>query len=540
MTNVCGLDQLEFINRFVSQLPSDPEPDNLCRQVSGALYSHVRPTPVAAPRLVALAEDVATLIGLDTHGCDESRLANVLSGNELLTGMQPYASGYGGHQFGHWAGQLGDGRAINLGEVTGREGRGLTLQLKGAGPTPYSRRADGRAVLRSSVREFLCSEAMFHLGVPTTRALSLVTTGETVVRDMFYDGHPQREPGAIVCRVSPSFIRFGHFELLASRGENDLLETLLGFVIRTDWPDLGEVLDRAAPTQRKQIYLQWFERVCELTQQMVLHWQRVGFVHGVMNTDNMSVLGLTIDYGPYGWIDDYDPDWTPNTTDFEHRRYRFGQQAVIARWNLYQLANAIYPIIQDAEALQSILAVLPAAWDRMAEEMMLAKLGLPTDFAPGNVLLSGLEELLLCQPTDMTLFFRLLGKFDPTDPVNSLSGLMTDAFYDGALRVENAQHYQHWENQYRKLLTASAVPQQDRIRQMERVNPWFVPRNYIVQQVIEDLENGHRDELDRVMQLMRTPYATPTGQTGEISRYGGRRPESAKNKPGCSTLSCSS
>jgi len=538
MRHECGLDQIEFINRFTRELPGDPESQNFCRQVTGALYSHVSPTPVAAPRILALAEDVAALIGLDARGCDEARLAAVLSGNELLSGMQPYASAYGGHQFGHWAGQLGDGRAINLGEVAGRDGSGLTLQLKGAGPTPYSRRADGRAVLRSSVREFLCSEAMFHLGVPTTRALSLVTSGENVVRDMFYDGHPQAEPGAIVCRVSPSFVRFGHFELLASRNETDLLETLMGYVIRTDWPDLGDALDSTSEqSSRKQIYLQWFEKVCGLTQQMVLDWMRVGFVHGVMNTDNMSVLGLTIDYGPYGWIDDYDPDWTPNTTDFEHRRYRFGQQAVIARWNLYQLANAIYPIVQDAEALQSILGALPEAWQSMSEHMMLTKLGLPKEISSGSLLLSELDGLLRCQPTDMTLFFRLLGKFNPLDPVHNLSELLRDAYYDGGLRTENIARYQRWENLYRELLLASGVPQPDRVRQMDLVNPWFVPRNYIVQQVIEDLENGNRDQLETVMRLMRTPYSDPTE---EMARYGARRPESARNKPGCSTLSCSS
>ncbi|MBG3852707.1 YdiU family protein, partial [Xanthomonas hortorum pv. carotae] len=231
-------------------------------------------------------------------------------------GMQPWAVNYGGHQFGHWAGQLGDGRAISLGEAIGVDGGRYELQLKGAGPTPYSRGADGRAVLRSSIREFLCSEAMHHLGVPTTRALSLVTTGDAVVRDMFYDGRPQREPGAIVCRVAPSFIRFGNFELPSARGDSALLRQWADFTIARDFPELKGA--------GENLYAAWFAQVCERTAVMVAHWMRVGFVHGVMNTDNMSILGLTIDYGPYGWVDDYDPDWTPNTTDAQGRRYRFG------------------------------------------------------------------------------------------------------------------------------------------------------------------------------------------------------------------------
>ena len=239
----------------------------------------------------------------------------------------------GGHQFGHWAGQLGDGRAISLGEAVLADGQRRELQLKGAGPTPYSRSADGRAVLRSSIREFLCSEAMHHLGIPTTRALSLVGTGEGVVRDMFYDGHPEVEPGAIVCRVAPSFLRFGHFELPSQRGDTSLLQALADFCIARDFPHLR---GRGEP-----LYADWFAEVCERTARLVAGWMRVGFVHGVLNTDNMSILGLAIDYGPYGWIDAYDPDWTPNTTDATGRRYRFGWQPRVANWNLGQLARAL-------------------------------------------------------------------------------------------------------------------------------------------------------------------------------------------------------
>ena len=243
---------LSFDNAFVRDMPGDPEPGPAIRQVHGALYSNVTPTPVAAPRLVALTGELAERVGLDP---DDPDLAQVLSGNRLLPGMQPYAANYGGHQFGTWAGQLGDGRAITLGEVVGEDGGRHELQLKGAGPTPYSRGADGRAVLRSSIREFLCSEAMHHLGVPTTRALSLVTTGDMVVRDMFYDGHPRDEPGAIVCRVAPSFLRFGNFELPASRGDIGLLERLVDFCIARDFPALAGIEDL---TERRA---SWFDEI---------------------------------------------------------------------------------------------------------------------------------------------------------------------------------------------------------------------------------------------------------------------------------------
>src|SRR5690554_4475028 len=242
------MENLEFDNAFLRELPGDPEEGSRLRQVHDAAWSRIAPTPVRAPRLVAHSPEMAKTLGFSEADIASAEFASVFAGNALMPGMDPFATNYGGHQFGHWAGQLGDGRAITLGECVTATGGRRELQLKGAGPTPYSRTADGRAVLRSSVREFLCSEAMHHLGVPTTRALSLVATGEAVVRDMFYDGHPEAEPGAIVCRVAPSFLRFGHFELPYSRGDFELLRRLADFCIRRDFPHLlgeraGEPLD---------------------------------------------------------------------------------------------------------------------------------------------------------------------------------------------------------------------------------------------------------------------------------------------------------
>ena len=333
--------------------------------------------------------------------CQTQDFADVFVGNRMLPDMDPHATCYGGHQFGNWAGQLGDGRAINLGEVVNEQGERWVLQLKGDGPTPYSRTADGLAVLRSSVREFLCSEAMHLLGVPTTRALSLVTTGESVVSDMFYDGHPKAEPGAVVCRVAPSFTRFGSFQLFAARREQDVLQQLVDYTIRTDFPHLG--------TPSEETYLRWYEEIVQRTASLVAHWMRVGFVHGVMNTDNMSILGLTIDYGPYGWLENYDPGWTPNTTDASVRRYRYDYQSPIAHWNLAQLGQALLPLIKDVDSMQHILDSYHTEYERQWHGMLTQKLGLTQYDA---TLADELQAILPLVETDMTLFYRALANVD--------------------------------------------------------------------------------------------------------------------------------
>src|SRR5437764_3645638 len=319
-----------FENTFVRELPGDPVLINMPRQVANACYTRVAPTPVAAPRLLAWSDALGEFLGLSRPSAPA---VAALAGNRVLAGMEPYAARYGGHQFGHWAGQLGDGRAITLAELIAADGSRQELQLKGAGKTPYSRTADGRAVLRSSLREFLCSEAMHWLGVPTTRGLSLVGTGEAVIRDMFYDGNPEPEPGAIVCRVAPSFLRFGNFQILAANNEPDGLRRLADYVVRNYYSAEEN----------------WFHELCRRTGALMADWMRLGFVHGVMNTDNMSILGLTIDYGPYGWLEGYDPAWTPNTTDAQGRRYCYGNQPHIAHWNLARLAEALLPIVPREE-----------------------------------------------------------------------------------------------------------------------------------------------------------------------------------------------
>ena len=297
------LGDLTFDNPFTNELRGDEEITNTRRQVHNAYYSRVLPTPTAAPETLVVSEEVSLLLGITSDVADSTEFTEIFSGNAVTADMDPHAMCYGGHQFGNWAGQLGDGRAINLGQVKGIDSNSYMLQLKGAGPTPYSRSGDGRAVLRSSIREYLCSEAMHHLHVPTTRALSLCSTGDNVVRDMFYDGNLAEEIGAVVCRVADSFIRFGNFEIFSAREDIDGLRTLLDFTIKHHFPEIND--------NSPEKYIDFFKEVISSTAVLMAHWQRVGFVHGVMNTDNMSIHGLTIDYGPYGWIDDFDPDWTP-------------------------------------------------------------------------------------------------------------------------------------------------------------------------------------------------------------------------------------
>jgi len=529
-------DTPSFESRFTERLPADPESANQRRQVSGACYSRVRPTRVAAPRLLAHSREVAELLGLSDTFCASREFTEVMAGNRLLDGMDPYAMCYGGHQFGHWAGQLGDGRAINLGEIVNKQGQRWSLQLKGAGPTPYSRAADGLAVLRSSIREFLCSEAMHHLGVPTTRALSLVSTGEQVLRDMFYDGNSRYEPGAIVCRVAPSFTRFGNFEILAARGEHGLLKQLADYTIETDFPHLG------APSPAS--YVAWFDEICRRTADMIVHWMRVGFVHGVMNTDNMSILGLTIDYGPYGWLDNFDPDWTPNTTDAQGRRYRFAHQPDIALWNLVQLGNAIYPLVGDVQPLQQALQSYSSQFDKGWRTMMATKLGLG-DFDPDRdtPLVDDLQQVLTGTETDMTIFYRKLADVD----VNGIAGaslsdaemiapLMAAYYAAEQLPEDCVAQTTNWLRQYAQRIRSEGTPDEVRKARMNSVNPKYVLRNYLAQQAIDKAEHGDTSMLHELLDLVRHPY----DEQPERDQYAARRPDWARQRAGCSMLSCSS
>jgi serine/tyrosine/threonine adenylyltransferase len=519
---------LNLNNLFTKELPADSLSTNSPRQVHHACFSFVSPKTPSNPSIIHVGIEVANQIGLQQEELNGKDFLVVFSGSKIYPNTQPFAMCYAGHQFGNWAGQLGDGRAINLMEVT-HEGKNFTLQLKGAGPTPYSRTADGLAVLRSSIREYLCAEAMHHLGVPTTRSLSLVLTGDEVVRDVMYDGNPAYEKGAIVCRVAPSFIRFGNFEIFAARQDHENLKLLADFTIRHYFPSINET--------RKEKYVRFFEEVTKSTLEMILHWQRVGFVHGVMNTDNMSIHGITIDYGPYGWLEDYDPTWTPNTTDRQHRRYRFENQPQIGLWNLYQLANALYPLLGEAKHLETILDGYTKQYDVKHLQMMRSKLGLAIETPEDSNLIQELIDVLQEIETDMTIFFRNLSLVLKNDTPETALKKIEFAFYNPEHCQENITLTWHnWFTKYIDRFQLETRTDQEKSTAMNQVNPKYVLRNYMSQQCIDAAEKGDYSILIELYELLQKPYQ----EQPEYEKWFAKRPDWARNKVGCSMLSCSS
>jgi len=532
---------LSLSNIFVDNLPADPIQATYPRQVQSACYSAAEPKKTQKPSLIAVSYDALDDLGLSReYGQDEGFL-QVFSGNATYDGMTPYACCYGGHQFGNWAGQLGDGRAINLGEQTSADGKRWALQLKGAGPTPYSRSADGLAVLRSSVREFLCSEAMFYLGVPTTRALSLMLTGDLVERDMFYDGNREMEPGAVVCRTASNFIRFGSFELPASRGDLSTLKQLVDYTIVHEFPHLKAIWD----TNPVDAYVAMFAEVADATCDMIVHWMRVGFVHGVMNTDNMSIMGLTIDYGPYGWLDNFDPNWTPNTTDAQHQRYRYANQPAIAQWNLLQLGNALYPLVKDAEVLEKIIREFSSHYETRWQKMMASKLGLSA--AKGNAdFYNRLEHLMFQSEVDMTLFYRQLAdiknRFDGLEGLNveeekaSFAVWLQSVSYANELTSDVKESFYTWCMDFKERSLHDTLSIEEQIALMNTVNPVMVLRNYLAQEAIDLAGNGDYSKVHELLNAIKNPYTTENMPQDFMKK----RPNWAMQKAGCSALSCSS
>ncbi|MBF7091328.1 YdiU family protein [Flavobacterium sp. ALJ2] len=521
--------KLNIHNRFTAELPEDPLNTNETRQVLNTCFSYVNPRIPSDPKLIHASEAVAELIGLSPKDIQSESFLNVFSGKEILPTSHPYAMCYAGHQFGNWAGQLGDGRAINLTEVEHND-QFYTLQLKGAGKTPYSRTADGLAVLRSSIREHLCSEAMFYLGVPTTRSLALMLSGDEVLRDKLYDGNSAYEKGAIVCRVAPSFIRFGSFEMLTARNELKNLKSLTDYTIKYYYPEIKEEDD-------KKNYIQFFKAVADKTRNMILDWQRVGFVHGVMNTDNMSIHGLTIDFGPYGWLEDYDPNWTPNTTDNQHKRYRFGNQANVAKWNLFQLANALYPLINEAEGLESILESFSDLYEVEYREMILNKLGISAPKEADNKIILDLETNLQLSETDMTIFFRNLNKIKKEESTEQAFAHIQEAFYKPA-EIKDAvlNTWLEWFSVYLMRLNTEKISNDERAAKQNKVNPKYVLRNYMAQLSIDAADEGNYSLVDELYQLLKKPY----DEQPEYEKWFAKRPDWARDKVGCSMLSCSS
>lgn len=525
--------KFQLNNTFTDELPADALTSNDRRQVTEACYSFVHPTKTKAPKLIHFSDAMARVLGISKEEAESEEFLNIFTGNEIIPNSKPYAMCYGGYQFGHWAGQLGDGRAINLGEIEHNNKRWV-LQLKGAGATPYSRTADGLAVLRSSIREYLCSEAMYYLGVPTTRALSLALSGDEVMRDVLYNGNPAYEKGAIVCRVAPSFLRFGSYEIFASRGDVKNLKVLVDYTIKHFYPEVEQ--------GTKEGYVEFLRAVSHKTLDMIINWQRVGFVHGVMNTDNMSILGLTIDYGPYGWLEGYDKKWTPNTTDAEHKRYRYGQQSNIALWNLLKLANALYPLIEDAEPLEAVLNEYKTLYAAKYIGMMKAKLGLFKDDENDNQLIKLLEDNLKLTETDMTIFFRNLSNL-PKDMVlpekegSEFLDVVKDSFYKPEeLKSETLWFWKDWFALYLNRLQKEFLTDVERKEQMDKVNPKYVLRNYMAQLAIDASDKGDYSVVNELYEILKKPYNEQLGS----EKWFVKRPEWARTKVGCSMLSCSS
>jgi len=511
-----------FKTKFVDTFQGDDSGNTQPRQTPGILYSKALPTPVHKPELLAWSTDLANSLGIAEPTPDDIQ---ILGGNLVTPTMYPYAACYAGHQFGNWAGQLGDGRAITLGEWETPLGNTWELQLKGAGPTAYSRRADGRAVLRSSVREYLMSEAMHYLGVPTTRALALVTTGDKVARDMFYDGRPAYEPGAIVMRAAPSFLRFGNFEMLTARNEIDHLTQLVNWTIEHFYPHI-EGDDKV---------LRWFGEVVERTATMIVEWLRVGFVHGVMNTDNMSVLGLTIDYGPYSFLDNYDPGFTPNTTDLPGKRYAFGQQANIAYWNLSRLANALVPLISDTDKLEGQLKTYEDHYWRKYYAMMANKLGLDGINDDDDItLVANVEKVLTAIQPDMTIFYQLLIDL-PTEMATEedMLNYFRSSLYAHPNPADTTQLYTLLKS-YQARLSVNTCTREESLLRMRKANPRFILRNYLLHMAIEELQKGENQLFLRLQQALKDPYSS------SHEEFFVMRPDWATEQAGCSMLSCSS
>lgn len=477
-------------------------------------FTRLPTTPLNNPRLLHVNAEVARLLGVSPQTLTSTEFLNVVSGTSPMPGGDTLAAVYSGHQFGVWAGQLGDGRAHLLGEISGPHGN-WELQLKGAGMTPYSRMGDGRAVLRSSVREYLASQAMQGLGIPTTRALSLVSADDPVMRETV-------ETAAVVARVAPSFIRFGSFEHWASRKRPDLVRKLADYVIERFYPECL-LLDSDVSKTNEVRYIKFLEAVVKRTAALMAGWQVVGFCHGVMNTDNMSILGLTLDYGPYGFMDGFDARHICNHTD-SNGRYAWHAQPAVANWNLYQLANSLHSIVPDAEALREALDQFEPTFLHAMRTRMSQKLGLTTWQAGDEKLIDDLWSVMQESHADFSMTFRQLA-YAPglTDaPAKQVAHDLGGALGGGSGTLKpfvdlfvNREAALAWLARYRDRVTTESLAWQQRVSGMLAVNPLYILRNYLAQQVIEATQRGDVSELEQLMQLLAAPFTAKVG----LERY---------------------
>jgi len=462
--------------------------DNSYARLPEAFYAKLNPTPFGSPPyLVHANRTAADLIDLDPDQTARPEFAGLFGGSMLASGMEPLAMLYSGHQFGVYVPQLGDGRAILLGEVKNNQGERWDLHLKGAGMTPFSRDGDGRAVLRSTIREYLCSEAMHRLGIPTTRALCIVGSDDRVYRE-------QIETAATLLRMAPTHVRFGTFEIFYYRQQHEHLKVLADYVIGQFFAHLREVDDK---------YARFFTEVVERTAKLIAQWQAVGWAHGVMNTDNMSILGITLDYGPFGFMDDYDAGFICNHSD-HNGRYAFNQQPYVGLWNLSCLAQAMLPL-SEKESLKAGLDTYTPTFEREYLKLMRAKLGLQEERAGDDELIRDLLGLLQGSHADHTILFRELGTF------SSAEGATNEKLREHFL---NRHRFDEWAVRYRDRLRSEYSRDDDRRTRMSRMNPKYVLRNYLAQIAIEKAQQKDFTEIDRLLTLLQDPYSDQAGMDG--------------------------
>ncbi|KAM6449882.1 protein adenylyltransferase SelO-like isoform 1-T4 [Liasis olivaceus] len=511
---------------FTATLPIDHIQENYVREVQDCIFSVGYPTPFKSRvLLVAVSEEVLEdILDLDMSVSDSDDFLHLVSGSKIILGSPPLTHRYGGHQFGSWAGQLGDGRAHLIGIYTNRFGSRWELQLKGSGRTPYSRNGDGRAVLRSSVREFLGSEAMHYLGIPTSRAVSLVVSDDDVWRDQFYSGNIKKERGAIVLRVAKSWFRIGSLEILAHSGELDLLRMLLDMVIKEHFPKVN--------MNDSNKYLAFFSQVVSETAHLIALWMSVGFAHGVCNSDNFSLLSITIDYGPFGFMDSYDPDLSQNTSDDE-RRYKIGNQANVGMFNLNKLLKALNPLFspRQKQLASQILEGYPEQYYKGFTELFKAKLGLLGDCEDDSYLIAFLLKLMEDTRADFTMTFRQLSEISE----DHLKDLSIPKEFWALQDVAKHKYFSSWIDMYLlRLKRNMGDSDSERSRRMSSINPRYVLRTWMAESAVQKAEINDFSEVHFLQQVLQHPFQAQT--LAERAGYAQRPPAWANDvKVSCSS-----
>lgn len=494
---------LKFINTAINTLPLDPITLNYPRRIS-ACYSLVNPTPITNPKLICYSEDALEMLDIKVNTCENIDIENYFSGNKIFNNSQPAAHCYSGYQFGIYAGQLGDGRAHYLGEIINKKGIHNELQLKGSGKTPFSRKGDGRAVLRSSIREFLCSEAMFYLGIPTTRAATIITSDTYVERDINYNGNITYEKVTVISRIAPTFIRVGSLQIADPGGpalDNPIIITkLLDYIIKYHYP---KIYNQNIPFEKKIV--EFIQELVLRTAKLVALWQAYGFVHGVLNTDNMSIIGITIDYGPFSFMERFDPKFTSNSSDKEGR-YNFMNQPSVCKWNLQKLVESIslhFPNLQTD--LYDVLNRYCEKYNDIFSDQIRLKFGLFKKISDDNRLIQLFLESLNKTKGDYTNIFRVLSEIGVNTNIYTILDKIINQTVGNT--QDNRQIWIDWLNQYQKrLLLETDVALENRIKIMNSVNPKFIPRNSMIQLAIEKAELGDYSEVSKLLDLLKDPY----------------------------------